>query len=218
MQEHGSQEQHQPSNANDVSVIIADEVYDIVDADEVAANGEEQHDTAGRTSTEEEGGTPGRRTCAKAIILPAEVERDLGEWMQAHPLLYDRSLVDYKNTNKKRRVMEEKAVEIGLTYEKLARWLHSMRTRYGRLTKAAEKSGTGAAKGRTERDAWILQLFSFMKAHIIRQKQPKNLGVKQVCSVKNHKFLFEMGVSWIDTVYRISREWLICVAFHMKLK
>lgn len=34
----------------------------------------------------------------RQLSLPAEVERELGEWLQENTFLYDRELADYKNT------------------------------------------------------------------------------------------------------------------------
>lgn len=47
----------------------------------------------------------------------------------------------------------------------LRRWYDSMRTRFGRLTMI--KSGQ-EAKEHTKRDAWILNVFSFLSRHIVR--------------------------------------------------
>lgn len=44
--------------------------------------------------------------------LTPEQERDMVEWLQDHPLFYDKKLSDYKNLAKKKLLLEEKAHEL----------------------------------------------------------------------------------------------------------
>ncbi|KAG0722849.1 hypothetical protein GWK47_043780 [Chionoecetes opilio] len=55
-------------------------------------------------------------------------------------------------------------------------WFTSFRPRFGRLTNL--KSGDGA-KRLTERENWIMNMFQFLKLHIVRQKKPRTLGMLQ---------------------------------------
>lgn len=91
--------------------------------------------------------------------------------------------MEYKNTSKKMRILSEKAESMTppLTRQQLE-WIHTMRTRFGRLTRELQKSGSGAKKPRTVRDWWILQLFNFMGQHTVLQKPTKNLGMGNVSS------------------------------------
>ncbi|XP_050722489.1 uncharacterized protein LOC127001634 isoform X5 [Eriocheir sinensis] len=52
--------------------------------------------------------------------------------------------------------------------EQLRRWFDTMRTRYGKLTNP--KSGSWAHRLPTDRDKWIMRLFSFLDTHIVRHK------------------------------------------------
>lgn len=116
------------------------------------------------------------------VNLPRRVERELGEWLEANAFLYDRGATEYKNTAKKKRTLENKAKSLTppLTGAELQRWINTKRTKYGRLTKAMAKSGAGAIY-LTELDQWVLQLFGFLGKHIVRQKDPKTLGLRKVC-------------------------------------
>ena len=135
--------------------------------------------TEGELSDDIGAGPPAHRKKSTHVFLTDEQERMLGEWVQEHPLLFDRGCVDFKDAAKKNKLFEEKArtLEPPLTGKQLATWLRSIRTRYGRLTKF--KSGQ-AARDLTAREKWILSVFSFFGKHIVRQKKTKTLGTKQV--------------------------------------
>ena len=44
--------------------------------------------------------------------LTEEQEVDVAEWFKEHPILYDRKLKEYKNSQKKNRILEEKAAAL----------------------------------------------------------------------------------------------------------
>ena len=140
-----------------------------------------QQSARGDSTTEEADSDDPR---ARHISLTREVERDLGEWLQANPFLYDRALPDYKNSAKKKRTLHAKgqSLQPPLTGDQLKRWIHTKRTKYGRLTKKGQKSGSAATQ-LTALDKWTLDLFQFMAPHIVRQKDTKSLGTSQVCQV-----------------------------------
>ena len=117
-------------------------------------------------------------THAKNISLTRIKEAEIVEWLQDNPFLYDRGHPLYKNKAKKSRTMEEQAKKLGLKTEELARWIHTKRTRFGKLTKMA-KSGTGQTS-LTQLDKWILKLFKFLGPHIVRQRDTKTLGIGKV--------------------------------------
>ncbi|KAK3883342.1 hypothetical protein Pcinc_012378 [Petrolisthes cinctipes] len=134
-------------------------------------------------TSDEEGHHYGLRAGRRnPLQLPADVERELGEWLQENTFLYDRSLNEYRNKPRKDRVRKEKGATLNpsLSGDNIERWIKSMRMRYGKLTKL--KSGSGS-KTMTEQDKWILDLFGFLGKHIVRQKTPKTLGVKESAAV-----------------------------------
>ena len=68
--------------------------------------------------------------------------------MKVNPSIFNKKLMDYKNTEKT-RLWLEKADDMQVEVALLKTWLESMWTRYSKLTKA--KSGDGAAE-HTDRD------------------------------------------------------------------
>ena len=126
----------------------------------------------------------------KGVHFTRRVEGEIVEWLQANPLLYDRGHADYKSRHKKDRVLEEEATRLNVTKEQLSRWLHTKRTRYGKLTKKLEKSGA-ARVPLTDLDRWILDKFSFMGAHIVRQREPRTLGIGQVRKLLFPTFVYQ---------------------------
>lgn len=112
------------------------------------------------------------------VHLDEDVEEALVEWIKEHPEFYDRSRSDYRKIKDKKQLWKDKAESMGLTYDQLFTWYESLRTRFGRLTKAG-KSGDGAKKF-TEREEWILRVFDFLKVHIKR-----HVG-RQPCSVSKN--------------------------------
>ena len=115
----------------------------------------------------------------RSVTLSKRVEGEIAEWLQDNPFLYDRGHQHYKNRAKKTKAMEDKAKELGITKDDLARWIHTKRTRYGKLTRKVEKSGIGQVT-LTSLDKWILKLFAFMAPHIVRHREPRTLGIGQV--------------------------------------
>ena len=83
------------------------------------------------------------------------------EWIQGHECLYNTKLNVYKDKQKKDKLWNDKAEQMGTTSQTLQVWYRSLRTRYGRL----QKSGQGATE-MTKRDEWVLGQFSFLKTHI----------------------------------------------------
>ena len=143
---------------------------------------QERNDDAFSDEGEEEGGTR-----AKNISLTRKKEAEIVEWLQDHPFLYDRGHPLYKNKAKKSRTMEQQAKKLGLKTEELEKWIHTKRTRFGKLTKMA-KSGTGATS-LTQLDKWILKLFQFLGPHIVRQRETKTFEIGKV-RTNNFFFIF----------------------------
>ena len=121
-----------------------------------------------------------------SVIISEEDEKRLGEWLEDEAeFIYNKGLSAYKDKAKVTRAFEEKArtLDPPLTGEELKTWFTSLRSRFGRLT--AEKSGQGARRRLTDREKWILNIFHFLRPHIVRQKQPKMLGLPQVSFFSN---------------------------------
>lgn len=97
-------------------------------------------------------------------LLTEEQEESMVEWLENNPILYNRKLKTYKDTNKKDALWREKAEAMGIDVLILKTWYSSLRTRYGRLKKF--RSGQEDPE-LTERDAWILRCFDFLRPHIV---------------------------------------------------
>ena len=78
------------------------------------------------------------------MIIPEEVEEDLAEWFRSNPVLYDRTEGDWKNTQYKNRLYEEKGASLKppVTGSNVKHWLETMRTQFGKLVKVGP-SGSG---------------------------------------------------------------------------
>ena len=77
------------------------------------------------------------------LCLPAEDEQKIADWYRENPIFSDRTMRDYKDQQKKTRLMEEMAATLSVpcTAQQLKKWLESMRTYVGKLMKVGP-SGT----------------------------------------------------------------------------
>ncbi len=103
-----------------------------------------------------------------------EHQTDVIDWLKENTIIYNKLLREYRNTEKKNKLWADKAKELGVDPIKLQTWIESMRSQYGRLSQT--KSGEGA-KDNTERAAWILEKFSFLKDYIARQTSHHGVSV-----------------------------------------
>ncbi len=99
----------------------------------------------------------------------------MAEWLKSNPCHYNKKLKDYRKTDMKQRLWEDKAVEfpyVDVAY--LLGWYKSIRTCFSKLSKIPSESG---AQELTDRDASILTKFVFLKTHITRQRGMQLGGV-----------------------------------------
>ena len=98
--------------------------------------------------------------------LSPQEEEDMVNWLQAHPVLFNKKLTSYKDTARKELLWKEIAEQLEKPVMMLKTWYKSLRTRLGRLLKKP-KSGAGVEDGELmEREEWIVRNFEFMRAHI----------------------------------------------------
>lgn len=103
-----------------------------------------------------------------------EQEEELVDWYQANTDLYDKNSNYYRSKTKKSTLLHSKAKEFpGCTYAQLCRWIKGQRTRYGKLSRSASKSGSDGKKI-TDREQWILDKWAFMETHIIRLEKRRS--------------------------------------------
>lgn len=97
---------------------------------------EEDEDQAPTASSADEGGHSSRNG---RFELASEQEDELVQWYQENPLMYDQANPDFKNRQKKDRLVERKASEMNVKPVQILTWFKSMRTIYGKFKK--KKSG-----------------------------------------------------------------------------
>ena len=80
-------------------------------------------------------------------------------WLKAHEVLYNKKLMNYKDTKKKAFLWQEQANEMGVNIGELSVWCTRLQTHFTKLDK--KKSGDGAP-GHSDHDQWMLNHFSFL--------------------------------------------------------
>ncbi|XP_076061770.1 uncharacterized protein LOC143037436 [Oratosquilla oratoria] len=110
-----------------------------------------------------------------------KVKSDLIEWWQAHPALYDRKTDGYHNTEKKNKLLEDKAKEMGITVDQLKRFFKSYRDSYNKIQKVVDKatqSGSTPLGPRvlSANDQWIYDNMGWVKPHLAPHKG-KSVGL-----------------------------------------
>ena len=79
-----------------------------------------------------------------------EAEEEVVQWLQENPCLYDKTLKDYRNVAKKNKLWADKELELDIEKDRLATWVDSKKTQYGKLT--AKKPSGGPSVRLTQRD------------------------------------------------------------------
>ena len=74
------------------------------------------------------------------VALTEEQEEGLVEWFTDNEIFYNQALRDFKNKDRKERMMSEKAKELKLSLAELKAWLNSMWTMFGMLSKKKFRS------------------------------------------------------------------------------
>ena len=93
-----------------------------------------------------------KRQKKEALNLTDDQEQDVTDWYRSQEMLYNRRLAQYKRTDIKSRMIDQKAKELGCTAQQLKTWIDSMRTSVGKLTDPSKKPSGGAARILTDRD------------------------------------------------------------------
>ena len=106
--------------------------------------------------------------------LSPDEEQAMIDWLQDHPILYNKKLGTYKDTVRKEALWAEKAVALKKPIQVLKTWYTSLRTRFGRLKK--KKSGDGDPE-MTEREEWILRHFEFLRPYMYEVKKRTAVSV-----------------------------------------
>ena len=103
--------------------------------------------------------------------LNTEEEMSMLEFLQENPMIWNIKLTDFRMTEKKNRLWADQAARLDKTADCLKGWFKSLRDIYTRLDK--KKSGDGVPE-LTEREQWVKDNFSFLKAATRHRPEPVN--------------------------------------------
>ena len=134
-------------------------------------------------SSEEDDGGPASKKRRKSamVILSDKDERRISQWLEFEgEFIYNKGLSSYKDKAKVAKAFARLGSRCRppVSGDAMRTWFYSLRTRFGRLTTG--KSGQGAMKRLTAREKWILDLFHFLKPHIVRQRRTAQIGLNEV--------------------------------------
>ena len=133
------------------------------------------------SSDEDVLGGPKKRRKSAMVVLTEEDERWISQWLEVEgEFIYNKGLNSYKDKAKVAKAFARLGSRCNppITGDQMRTWFYSLRTRFGRLTTG--KSGQGAMKRMTAREKWILDLFHFLKPHIVRQRRTAQIGLNEV--------------------------------------
>ncbi len=85
---------------------------------------------------------PVKRQKKQLRQLTHQEEDDMAEWLKSNPCLYNKKLEDYRKTDMKQRLCEDKAAEFpNVDVAHLLGWYKSIRTHFGKLSNIPPGSG-----------------------------------------------------------------------------
>ena len=88
--------------------------------------GEDAHREEGENADGEEGETaPNSMAPHNSHKLDDDQEQELAEWFREHPLFWNHSNEDFKNRQKKNRLLQQKAREMNLLHGKFNTYIHA---------------------------------------------------------------------------------------------
>ncbi|OWF44427.1 hypothetical protein KP79_PYT20486 [Mizuhopecten yessoensis] len=90
------------------------------------------------------------------------------DWLKDNPSIYAKRLTDYKDSQKKEKLWEDKAADMGVEVADLKTFYKSNRTKMTRVKRTVGKSGDGAetVDDLSATDNWVWEKFSLIKDHI----------------------------------------------------
>ena len=146
-------------------------VVDLEEGEESAADSAEgEEDGDGTSAATKKTGKRGRKP---TIHLSQEQEIEAIEFVKANPCFYDKSddqwfqqsALDYKWEPLVKSLKK-------FSYQELLQWWNSFRTRYGKVKKKKDQSGSGVVH-LTEREEFVYSHGNFLYAHIRQQVNRK---------------------------------------------
>ena len=153
---------------------------------------EDPEETSERPESEDEESDGARRRsrsgakrARNAATFTDEQEMQIIDFVKDHPELYAKEHMHYVDKSRKDGLWRDVGKLVGRSGDDCRRWFTTQRTRYGKLTAAGCKSGSGTAKKyqMTERTKWVLREFQFMGPHILRKASTETAGFPSMSSV-----------------------------------
>lgn len=96
-----------PGSSTDVDVI----------QDPFSSQLQDPSDQHEETESEDEATGSGKKNQRRSYVFTAEQEAQLAEWYAAHPILYNKKLALYRDSQKKANMYKEKSEELGCNGE-----------------------------------------------------------------------------------------------------
>ena len=130
--------------------------------------------------TEDKGKEP-RKKRPSVTISDAQEAAAL-DFLKSNPVLYDRSMREYKDVPTREKLWEQLANQLNtkrypMQTDDIKKWFESQRTIYGKSSRMmAGQSG----KRLSDRQKWVIIQFGFLAGHIYRQTAAKDSPVKDV--------------------------------------
>ena len=106
------------------------------------------------------------------INLTDEQFERLADWYKERPYLYSQEHRDFKNTEKRNSAIQEIALEMGETFDKMKTYLDGVRTRFRKIMQRERSmpSGSGQIEVKPHEEK-ILRLYPFLRDHIKLEKE-----------------------------------------------
>ena len=120
-----------------------------------------------------------------AVTISEAQEAAALDFLKSNPLLYDRSMKEYKDVARREMLWEELANQVTtkrhpIKTEDIKKWFESQRTIYGKSTKlVAGQSG----RRLSDRKKWVVIEFGFLAGHISRQTSKDSTIKSQTDSI-----------------------------------
>lgn len=110
-----------PGSSTDVDVLKVDEPLEHapvnVIQDPFSSQLQDPSDQHEETESEDEATGSGKKNQRRSYVFTAEQEAQLAEWYAAHPILYNKKLALYRDSQKKANMYKEKSEELGCNGE-----------------------------------------------------------------------------------------------------
>lgn len=119
-------------------------------------------------------------------FLTAEQDDALASMYEERRFFYDCKDEDFKNEQRKREAWQELASNFNVDSEWLTTYVKGLRDRAWKLMKKKEQDSSAFL---TEREAFILQKYAFLKDHLKRVSRPRKENMPSVESPNTVSFI-----------------------------